>query len=156
MRLQTLLDTRVNDAIEYFPELRVSLEKGGLRVKARSPIFAEFLGRSASTPFSAAKGPWAGVPFLLPKAHYSEVYIDPNGNLFGSNMDSGEQVANVAWLACKDLATGVDVLIKHPIGLNDMENYFTSACAQLQSLYVNHIRTREFTAVLREVFEGTK
>lgn len=154
MKLETLTACVVKDSLVFFPEFILSLEKGGVRIRAKSPVFAEFLAQERASKGSTTRdlsNIWRGFPIAYVPAGSLRNFIYPTMTLWGHG-DEGP-VPNLIWLFHKDLATGIDLTIAHPIALNDLQNYFATTCDLLQEIYVTQIRTPELSAVLREIIE---
>jgi hypothetical protein len=152
MRIEVLTSQVVSDAVEFFPEFTVSLEKGGLRLRGKSPIFAEYIHSfKKQQGFRKAGQPWEKFPLeVVPNLLGDYVFL---GNGVYIRQD-GELTPNLIWLFHKDLATGFDLTVADPVGLNDLQQYFQDACQLLQEIYVTSIRTAEYSAVLKEILNG--
>lgn len=158
MQLETLLSARVDERLEFFPEFKLSLEEEGICIQARSPLFAELFSKQAYRQGSSEElllRPWKDNSLrLFAKTSKLGKYIQPEYGLFQGRRDDGDGLLpNLLWLTHPDLGSGCKVVLREPVPLNDLEDYFTSACAALREIYVHHIRSAEFVAKLSEVFK---
>lgn len=151
MKLETIITSKTNEKLEYFPELTISVEKGGIRVRARSPIFAAYInGLKTAGSRRDVNAFWrniGGIEYV--HLAFKDRVFPANGLWFA---DADGNAPNLVWLFHKDLEKGMDITLPQPIALNDLQNYFSETCELLQEFYVNFIRTAEFSAQLSEVF----
>lgn len=153
MQLQTLLQVKVPDPVEFFPEFTIALASEGVLIRARSPLFARFLegkaliGKKGEGLFNSL---WQGnnLRSPLPSVNFaSEWSMHSMDGLF-----IGDREPNLIWLTHPDLGTGCKVLLKIPISVPDLEDYFTTAVVKLRNIYTSFIREVEFSAQLSETF----
>lgn len=158
MQLETLLSAKVDEKLEFFPEFKVSLTEEGIQIYAKSPIFAEMIAKQPGLKpgDDYMMKPWRGNSLRL----YSKLpklsrYLSFEYGVWLRNRDEDgpRSNPNLFWLTHPDLAKGCTITIREPIALNDVEDYFTTACASLREIYMHHIRTAEFRAKLSEIFE---
>jgi len=169
MELVTEVSVKLPSELVYFDYLTMDLDRRGVRIKAKSPTFAEWI-RTSQTLSSSPQAlsarhplaqllhpatPEAGTPlFYIPldtwSYHRSEGIAHPNYTDYFPESDK----PNLFWLFHSQLGEGMDLLWQLPISLNNWEDYFTSCCRAVQDIWAKELRRVTLSAKFKELLEG--
>lgn len=154
MRLATETEVLIPEELEFFPHFSVEATDKGTVIEARSPVFAAHinaLGLKSNLPKSDLHKVWKGGVYQYPR--------DFEWNTYSVNYSNGffaGESANLVWLLHPDLEKGFTLVCPEPLSLNNLEDYFTSACAELRQIYLTRIRRASFRATLKEYSDERK
>lgn len=149
----------------YFDELSMQLTPGGLEVRAKSPVFAEW----AHTPVNCRTTPTGKLsrltltPEMLVGPVGMEMYLPSHAWAFSlpgyfAEVNQRELFQdgtrpNLSWLFCKDLAEGAKFIFKAPVSFNNWEDYFLRCTEALSDIYLSQIRSSKMSARMKEVLD---
>lgn len=156
MKLVTEVSCTTQEEVEYFPLLEMEVVPGGLMVRAKSPAFAAWFKEHESQNREGKTNPtwnFGGKTFYYPTEKWSYAVPGAFAASGASQPYFSEDRVNMFWLFSTDLAEGVEVLINHPISLNNLEDYFTSTCQQIQTIWTRELRPVVLSAKFKEVLK---
>jgi hypothetical protein len=172
MKLKVTLQSSTKTDVLYFDELTMLLTPGGLNIKARSPLFAEWIktgqillgGAENTEPLEAFKYLAASKSamiqalgeeaknFYVPTETWS--WQKPYGWVHLQNFELfADEKPNLFWLFHKGLAEGFDITLKKQLSINDWEDYFTACCKAIQEIWLKELRSAVLSASFSEVLK---
>lgn len=163
MELITEITTKLPKEVVYFDYLTMDLVPQGLLVKAKSKLFSDWIKSSQSFQANGLHEYWThkstpsrpcllgspGQQFYTPldKWNYSVPYGIAQLPLAEYFL---EEKPNLIWLFAVGLDEGTEVLFRHPISLNNWEDYFTNCCRAIQDIWIKELRTVTISASFKE------
>ena len=161
MKLKTTLVVGTEAEHNYFDYFRLKMVDEGVQLQAKSPLFGAWMQSfcDAEPTYLALRTthPW----YDGPKAYKKFVREWPPAMGGGESIGwiYPEQVhffeegrPNLLWLAHKDLATGINLVVKQPISLNNFQDYFSECCESIRDIYVGLLRKANAEATFSEVW----
>lgn len=156
MKLVTEVSCTTQEEVEYFPLLEMEVAPGGLLVRAKSPAFAAWIkGSEIQRKEGSPPKTWTfqGKSFYYPTEKWSYDIPRVFAGYGGSQPYFADDRANLFWLFSTELEEGFEVLMPNPISLNNLEDYFTSSCQQIQALWSKDLRRVVLSARFKEVLK---
>lgn len=172
MQLKVTLQSSTKKEVLFFDELTMLLTPGGLNIKAKSPVFAEWIkssqvllgGVDGTELLEAIKCLPASKSIMTQhlgeeaKNFYCPCEVwswqKPYGWAHLQNFEFfSDEKPNLFWLFHKGLAEGFDITVKKQLSINDWEDYFTSCCKAVQEIWVKELRSALLSASFSEVLE---
>jgi hypothetical protein len=156
LKLKTTILVSVGEERNYFDYFRLTMEDEGLRIEAKSPLFAAWLKSitsgfyqtKTSNPWHMGKEKYLALTQQLPPnslSHLGWVFLDEYWFF-------QEGKPNLFWLTHKDLGEGFSILVKQPISLNDFQDYFEQCSTAIRELYVHLLRKASAEATFSELW----
>jgi hypothetical protein len=142
----------------YFDHLQMDIVPEGLLVKAKAPLFAEWI-KSQSLPAGAGTSPSQPTfnirgsgKFYYPADTWA--YQKPYGfAAHGAWNYFADEKPNLIWLFNTALAEGCEYTFKLPISHNNWEDYFTMCCRAVQEIWVKELRHASISAKFKEILD---
>lgn len=149
MKLSTETTLIIPQDVVYFDMFSVGLERDGVVIKAKAPLFADWIKGTQSVKTASGKpklyreiGPWdqSSECFLVPDHSWQETKSYGFAPTGGQGSWFWNDRPNLVWLFHVDLGTGMEIKVKQPISLNNWEDYFTACCSTITSIYTQELR----------------
>lgn len=155
MKLSTEIITNTPQELVYFDYLTMDIVPKGLLVKAKAPLFAEWIKTQSQKSDGGKLPTWtlAGSgKFYYPADQWT--YTQPWGYAMYNHLKYfADEKPNLIWLFHTELATGCEMTFPEPISINNWEDYFTTSCRAVQDIYTRELRQASVSARFKEILE---